>query len=346
MYSAPSNAISAVIPAGNDASSSSNRSRTSSDTSTVLAPERGAMPSPIATSPLQRAKPRIGSSPSSTRATSRSRIGAPSRIATTRSSNAATLGTSPWILTTVSRAPDSKAPPGTSTFCDWSAVTISPAVSPYPSSRSRSTQTRISRSWKPPRKMLPTPSTVWSRGLSVQRAYSPIVRGSGPMSAIHRLGWAEMSSLETTGGSTSVGSEASASATLSRTSCAARSMSRPSSNSTDMFETPRAEVDVMCLIPSIEESSFSITSVTADSTTSGLAPGSTVVTDTVGKSTLGNWLMPSARYPRKPKSTSADMAMIVKIGLRMAVSDRNIRASYSLRCKVSRGSTIRTTAPS
>jgi hypothetical protein len=94
-----------------------------------------------------------------------------------------------------------------------------------------------------------------------------------------------MSSLETTGGSTSSGSEASASATLSRTSCAARSTSRSSSNSTEIWETP-AGVDVTCLIPSIEESSFSMTSVTADSTTSGLAPGRIVVTET-SKSTFG-----------------------------------------------------------
>ncbi len=136
--------------------------------------------------------------------------------------------------------------------------------------------------------MFPTPSTVWSRGRRVQRAYSPIVLASGPISAIHRFGWAEMSSLETTGGSTSFGSDASATDTLSRTSWAARSMSRSSSNSTEIVDTPSDEVEVMCLIPSIAVSSFSITSVTADSTTSGLAPGSTVVTETVGKSTLGN----------------------------------------------------------
>jgi hypothetical protein len=41
---------------------------------------------------------------------------------------------------------------------------------------------------EPAQEVFPTPSTVWSRGRRVQRAYSPIARASGPMSAIQRFG--------------------------------------------------------------------------------------------------------------------------------------------------------------
>src|ERR1051325_5124217 len=58
-------------------------------------------------------------------------------------------------------------------------------------------------------------------------------------------------------------------------------------------------------------------SVTADSTTCGLAPGSAVLTETMGGSTSGNSRTASWVYPMAPKSTSARLSMLASTGRRI-----------------------------
>ena len=77
--------------------------------------------------------------------------------------------------------------------------------------------------------------------------------------------------------------------------------------------------------PSTVLSSSSRMSVTADSTTWGLAPGNTVVTETIGASTSGNSRTASWVYPMTPKSTSARLSMLASTGLRIDISEIFIR---------------------
>ena len=77
-------------------------------------------------------------------------------------------------------------------------------------------------------------------------------------------------------------------ATLSRTSWAAASTPRSRLNSRVMLLNPSALELVRVRNPSTVLSSSSKMSVTADSTTCGLAPGSSVLTETIGGSTSGN----------------------------------------------------------
>ncbi len=77
-------------------------------------------------------------------------------------------------------------------------------------------------------------------------------------------------------------------------------------------------------------SSSSRMSVTADSTTWGLAPGSTVVTETIGASTSGNSRTASWVYPMTPKSTSARLSMLASTGLRIDISEIFIAVTLRL----------------
>jgi len=109
------------------------------------------------------------------------------------------------------------------------------------------------------------------------------------------MGDASGSSFSTTGSCRSSGSRRRIEAIRSRTSWAAASTSRSSSNSTTTMLTPSLLVDRSVLTPPIVLSASSMRSVTSVSTVSGSAPGKTAVTVTMGKSTLGNRSMPSRR---------------------------------------------------
>ena len=74
--------------------------------------------------------------------------------------------------------------------------------------------------------------------------------------------------------------------------------------------------------PSSVASSSSRISVTADSTTRGLAPGRMVDTETIGGSISGNSRTESRLYEMTPKSTRARLIMVASTGRRMEVSER------------------------
>ena len=102
------------------------------------------------------------------------------------------------------------------------------------------------------------------------------------------IGNASASCFATTGSSMSSGSRPRARETLSRTSCAAASMSRSSVNSSVIVLICSWLELTSVRKPSTLDSSSSSTSVTADSMTCGLAPGSSTDTDTIGGSASGN----------------------------------------------------------
>jgi hypothetical protein len=120
-------------------------------------------------------------------------------------------------------------------------------------------------------------------------------RSAEPWSARSKIGLEPGSILLTTGASTPRGSRGCTRFTLSRTSCAAASTVRDSSNWITTSEIPSLEVERSSLIPPIVLSDASILSVISLSTSSGAAPGSRVVTTTMGKSTFGNSSTPSLR---------------------------------------------------
>ncbi len=72
------------------------------------------------------------------------------------------------------------------------------------------------------------------------------------------------------------------------TSCAAASMSRPSSNCSVIWLSPNELCDDMVDSDGIWPNCRSSDAVTSDAIVSGLAPGSCVVTWMVGKSTCGS----------------------------------------------------------
>ena len=113
------------------------------------------------------------------------------------------------------------------------------------------------------------------------------------MIGIHMIGKFEGLILSTTGGSTASGSSRRARAILSRTSWAAMSMSRSSSNSTRMLAPPWLEVERISRTPEMVLICSSRTSVTSSSITSGLAPSRMACTATTGNSIFGNWSTPS-----------------------------------------------------
>ncbi len=142
--------------------------------------------------------------------------------------------------------------------------------------------------------------------------------------AIHMIGRASASCLAMIGGSTSSGNRPRTREILSRTSWAATSTSRRSSNSIVMALTSSRLVEARVRIPSIVFSSSSRTSVTSVSTTSGLAPGYTVTTDTTGGSTSGNSRTGRREYPITPNTINASVSIVAITGRRIQVSDQII----------------------
>src|SRR5262245_53695764 len=66
--------------------------------------------------------------------------------------------------------------------------------------------------------------------------------------------------------------------------------------------------------PLIELTASSIFCVTSDSTSCGAAPGRTVVTVTIGKSTFGKRSTPSCRRPAMPMTQTRRMRTVAKTG--------------------------------
>ena len=104
--------------------------------------------------------------------------------------------------------------------------------------------------------------------------------------------------------------------TRSRTSCVATSAFFSSRNATTTCDTPSDEVEVSVSIPLMVLTASSILSVTSLSTCSGAAPGSRVVTRTVGMSTLGNWSMPSWLKENTPITLSDRISTDANTGRR------------------------------
>jgi hypothetical protein len=264
--------------------------RTARATSTVLAFDCFRMPRDTCGRRLKRATERSFSSPSSARPTCRRRTGTSSRNVMTRSLNASGVGNSPAVFTTNSRRALSMRPDGISTFSRRSAATTSVTVSWYAASRSASRRTRTAKRFSPPMMIEPTPGSRWRRSFTTVSAYSVSCRSPTPsaLTEIHMIAFASRSTLLTTGSSASSGSWPRTRAILSRTSFAAVSMSRSSSNSIVIRLTFSVDSEVRVLMPSIVLISSSRTSVTSFSTTSGSAPGSVVATLTIGKSMSGS----------------------------------------------------------
>jgi hypothetical protein len=79
-------------------------------------------------------------------------------------------------------------------------------------------------------------------------------------------------------------------------------------------ETPSEEVDRSSSIPLIVLTASSILSEISVSISSGAAPGSLVVTTTVGKSTLGKRSRPRRENENAPMTVRARMRTLAKTG--------------------------------
>ena len=271
-------------------------SLTASATATALVPDCRRTSSDTARSPLRRERLRSSSVPSSTLPRSRTSIGPPGRCATTMSPKSAGVWMRPRVRTTNSRAGVSMRPPGTSRFSAASARVTSSTARPYAAIRSALSQPRISRSRPPTISIDPTPLTRSRRSFTTSLAnVVSSFAGRSPDSARARIGEESGSSFSMTGSSRSAGSRRRTADTLSRTSCAATSTSRSSSNSTTTMLTPSVLVERSVLTPLIVLIASSRCSVTSVSTVSGSAPGRIDVTVTIGKSTFGNRSMPRPR---------------------------------------------------
>src|SRR3990170_2817267 len=94
-----------------------------------------------------------------------------------------------------------------------------------------------------------------------------------------------------------------------------------------MFDNCSALELVRVRSPGIVLSSSSRMSVTADSTTRGFAPGSTVWTEMTGGSMSGYSRTDSSEYPMTPNSTRPALIMLASTGRRMEMSDSFMGAS-------------------
>ncbi len=138
-----------------------------------------------------------------------------------------------------------------------------------------------------------TPSSARLIRLSASSVISRADRR--PETTRARTGAASKSNFSITGASVPCGNWARIVATFSRTSCAAPSMSRSRMNETKTWLWPSIVVERSSSIPLIVLTTSSIRLVTWLSTSSGLAPGSRVVTVTVGMSTFGKMSRPRSR---------------------------------------------------
>ena len=148
-------------------------------------------------------------------------------------------------------------------------------------------------------------------------AYSVMSRtGLSAVTAIVRTGAASGSRFSTIGCVIVRGSSGRMRLTRSRTSCVATSAFFSSLKPTTTCDTPSDEIDVSVSMPLMVLTASSIWSVTSLSTCSGAAPGSRVVTTIVGKSTLGNWSIPSCANEKTPTTVSERIRTDAKTGRR------------------------------
>src|ERR1700690_791019 len=129
-------------------------------------------------------------------------------------------------------------------------------------------------------------------------------------------GAASGSSLPMTGGFVPSGRSGSTRLTWSRTSCAAMLTSLSSVNVTKNRETPSVDTDRSSSMPPSVLTASSILSVSSDSTSSGAAPGSTVMIEMMGKSPLGKRSTFSLLEPRMPTTAIVRMSTVAKTGRR------------------------------
>ncbi len=174
---------------------------------TVLALATLTTPRPTVISPLKRASWRLSVRPSSSSATSLSRMVAPFFWPTTSSARPSRVWNSRSSLTRLSVAWPTTKPPASATCSTAKAVLMSWGETASAAIRSGSRLTRMVRSRRPPRRTSPTPSMVSSFFFTTLRAYwfsCCCVRS--PCKAIQKIGEALVSTLATMGGSVSLGS--------------------------------------------------------------------------------------------------------------------------------------------
>src|SRR5687767_11107696 len=115
--------------------------------------------------------------------------------------------------------------------------------------------------------------------------------------------------------------------TRSRTSCDATSTFFSSRNEMMTVETPSDDVERSSSIPLIVLTASSILSEISVSTSSGAAPGSLVVTTTVGKSTFGNRSRPRRVKENAPITVRARMRTLAKTGRLTEIAASHCMAS-------------------
>ena len=110
-------------------------------------------------------------------------------------------------------------------------------------------------------------------------------------------------------------------------------------------ETPSDEFDRSSSMLLIVLTASSILSVISVSTSSGAAPGSLVVTTTVGKSTLGKRSRPSRMKAKAPTTVSERMMTVAKTGRRTEIDASHCMCRYlscfeEKRARVQREATV------
>ena len=161
----------------------------------------------------------------------------------------------------------------------------------------------------------PTPFTLSIFRRSTLSAYSVMSRtGCLALRARLRTGAASGSILSTRGCWMVFGRRGSTPFTLSRTSCAATSVSLSSRKDTITCEMPSDDTERRSSMPLIVLTASSILSVISVSICSGAAPGWTVVTVMVGKSIFGNRSTPRRVNENAPITVSERMSTVAKTG--------------------------------
>ncbi len=227
------------------------------------------------------------------RATSSRRTERPAVSLITMRARSSTEVTRPSTRKVTREGPDSTTPPGVVRFCDASARCTSAEVIFTARSLGVSSHTFTWRFLPPMMVTLPTPEMLSICRRTFLSAISVASRRLAlECSAMRSTGLADGSTRVTTGASMPLGRSGRTPLTLSRTSCAATSVFLSSLKEMTTWEMPSADVEFRSSMPEMVLTAPSILSVTSLSTSSGAAPGSVVVTTTMGISTLGNWSTP------------------------------------------------------
>src|SRR5215813_3489376 len=184
---------------------------------------------------------------------------------------------------------------------------------------------RIWRSRPPLIATSPTPSTV-SRirriFLSVISVVSRMLRSLATATVM--TGSESGSAFWMTGGMTFGGSWRIAPATFSRTSCAASSMFRSSTNWTVIVVVPSVVRPRSSSMPLMVDRASSMGSTTCVTISSGWAPGRRTLTKTVAGSAFGKRSTPRSRNEKIPSTTRKPMSITEKTGRLTQISARVI----------------------